>query len=110
MERKLIIQVSNDTFHSGNGDAWVNVLNAYEERYPSFEYYIDFEGEILRSPHQLYRWGRIFNGYPIHLVIKGTELKNINYLKELLKIASSKNYKDVLPKTPGWTTPFFHNK
>ena len=103
----LYIQVSNDTFHNGNADAWENILSSYVQKYPYTHISIIFQDEILHSPYQLYRWGKIFNGALITIILKGEILGDIKRLKSLLSIASGRDYKQVLHRMPGWISKFF---
>jgi hypothetical protein len=98
---KYKVQVTNELFHNGNVEAWKNILESYQKKYPGNRVTIFYDGEMVNNINSLFKWGKVKVGNIIFFSVKGDNIKEIAKLKQYLSQGASPLFKHFIKKNPG---------
>jgi len=89
---KYGVEVSNELFHNGNVEAWKNIIEAYNVKYPHLKVMVFHGGEQINDLNALFKWGKVKHGDTIFFCIAGKGIKDINKLRKYLSEGASNRF------------------
>ena len=89
---KHAVVVSNEMFHNGNVEAWVNIIESYEARFPETQVHVFHEGERIQNLNVLFKWGKVKHGDAIEFSVAGPEIQAVAKLKRYLTEGASRHF------------------
>lgn len=95
---KYAVQVTNELFHNGNVEAWRNIIESYEKKYPGTTILLYHNGQRIKHISSLFKWGKVKVGDSIFFSLVGEDLKDIAKLKKYLFQGASHNFKYFVKK------------
>ncbi len=95
---KYGVQVSNELFHNGNVEAWRNIIESYEKKYPGSTILLFHNGQRIKHISSLFKWGKVKTGDSIFFSIVGEEIKDVAKLKKYLYQGASESFKYFIKK------------
>ncbi len=95
---KYSVQVTNELFHNGNVEAWKNIIEAYETKYPSCKVIVYHEGELIQDLNSLFKWGKVKHGGVIMFQVVGDNIKGVSRLQKYLYEGASPRFESFLKK------------
>ena len=107
MTPRYSVSVTNELFHNGNVEAWKNIIEAYNHKYPDNEVLIWYENERINDINTLFKWGKVKHGTPIIISIMGSEFKEISKLQRYLFEGASPRFENFLRGAPGQILDIF---
>jgi len=104
---KYAITVSNELFHNGNVEAWVNIVESYKAKYPGLDVHIFFGGKAVENIQGLFKWGMIKNSDAILFSVSGADIQGVAKLKRYLYEGASRGYLAYVKKDVNKVLPLF---
>jgi len=104
---KYKVQVTNELFHNGNVEAWKNIIESYQRKYPASKVTVYYDGEEVHNIHSLFKWGKVKIGNIIYFSVRGEEVKDVAKLKQLLYQGASPLFNYFIKKNPGTILKLF---
>ncbi len=98
MSGKVSVQVSNELFHNGNVEAWKNIIESYNHKYPNCEVVVFYDNEVINNLNALFKWGKVKMGNVIIYQVIGSDFKDVSKLKRYLYEGASHRYEKFLEK------------
>lgn len=98
MTPKYMVQVTNELFHNGNVEAWKNIIESYQFKYPHLQIYIFHDGQRVNNINSLFKWGKVNHGDAILFSIVGEDFKSISKLQRYLFEGASNRFQVFLKK------------
>ena len=98
MTPKYSVQVTNDLFHNGNVEAWKNVIESYQLKYPSTKVYIFHDGKQVNNLNSLFKWGKVNHGDVVLFSVVGESFKDISKIQRYLFEGASNRFKVFMKK------------
>jgi hypothetical protein len=95
---KYSVQVTNELFHNGNVEAWKNIIEAYEAKYPDCKVIVYHEGELIQDLNSLFKWGKVKHGGVIMFQVIGENIKGVSRLQKYLHEGASPRFESFLKK------------
>ncbi len=95
---KYAVPVTNELFHNGNVEAWRNIIESYEKKYPGNTTLLFHNGQRIKHISSLFKWGKVKTGDSIFFSIVGEEIKDVAKLKKYLYQGASHNFKYFVKK------------
>jgi hypothetical protein len=95
---KYSVQVTNELFHNGNVEAWKNIIEAYEAKYPDCKVIVYHEGELIQDLNSLFKWGKVKHGGVIMFQVMGENIKGVSRLQKYLHEGASPRFETFLKK------------
>jgi hypothetical protein len=95
---KYSVQVTNELFHNGNVEAWKNIIEAYEVKYPDCKVIVYHEGELIQDLNSLFKWGKVKHGGVIMFQVIGENIKGVSRLQKYLHEGASPRFESFLKK------------
>lgn len=95
---KYSVQVTNELFHNGNVEAWKNIIEAYEAKYPGCKVIVYHEGELIQDLNALFKWGKVKHGGVIMFQVVGENIKGVSRLQKYLHEGASPRFEAFLKK------------
>ena len=92
------VQVTNELFHNGNVEAWKNIIESYNLKYPDIEIFVYHKEERILNLNSLFKWGKVKNGDSIVFRVKAVEFKDLARLKRYLFEGASNRFEKFLHK------------
>lgn len=89
---KYSVQVSNELFHNGNVEAWKNIIESYETKYPGLQVIVYHEGELIQDLNALFKWGKVKHGGLIMFQVAGENIKGVSRLQKYLYEGASPRF------------------
>jgi hypothetical protein len=89
---RYAIPVTNGFFHYGNVEAWRNIIEHYQDKYPNSKVHIFHREKPVHRIGSLFKWGKVSVGDVIQISVAGPEFKDIAKLKKYLTIAASPRF------------------
>jgi len=89
---RYAIPVTNGFFHYGNVEAWRNIIDHYQDKYPNSKVHIFHREKPVHRIGSLFKWGKVSVGDVIKFSVAGPEFKDIAKLKKYLTIAASPRF------------------
>lgn len=104
---KYGVQVTNELFHNGNVEAWRNIIESYEKKYPSNMVMLYHNGQRIKHISSLFKWGKVKTGDSIFFSVVGEEIKDIAKLKKYLYQGASESFKYFVKSDPNVVLTLF---
>ncbi len=98
MTPKHAITVSNELFHNGNVEAWVNIVESYKTKFPGTNVHIFHDGKPVERIEALFQWGKVKHGDAVLFSVSGVEIQAVSKLKRYLHEGASRNYEIFVKK------------
>lgn len=98
MSAKMSVQVTNELFHNGNVEAWKNIIESYNHKYPHIEIVVYYDNEVINNLNALFKWGKVKMGNVILFQAIGPEFKDLSKLKRYLFEGASSRFENFLDK------------
>ncbi|MCX8029247.1 MAG: hypothetical protein N2712_04540 [Brevinematales bacterium] len=95
---KYGVEVTNELFHNGNVEAWKNVIESYNVKYPHLKVMVFHGGEQINDLNALFKWGKVKHGDTIFFCVAGRGIKDISKLRKYLFEAASNRFHTFLKK------------
>lgn len=97
------VVVTNELFHNGNVEAWKRIIYSYLNKYPNYQVYVYYDGEIIHDLNSLFKWGKVKHGTAILVAISGpdAQLKDVSKLRRYLSEGASPRFEQFLKGLPG---------
>lgn len=95
---KYGIEVTNELFHNGNVEAWKNIIEAYNVKYPHLKVMVFHGGEQIHDLNALFKWGKVKHGDTIFFCVAGRGIKDISKLRKYLFEGASNRFHMFLKK------------
>ena len=74
---KYAVTVSNELFHNGNVEAWVNIVESYKAKYPGLDVHIFFGGKAVENIQGLFKWGMVKHSDAILFSVSGADIQGV---------------------------------
>lgn len=95
---KYGVEVTNELFHNGNVEAWKNIIEAYNVKYPHLKVMVFHGGEQIHDLNALFKWGKVKHGDTIFFCVAGKGIKDISKLRKYLFEGASNRFHAFLKK------------
>ncbi|MGC8965043.1 MAG: hypothetical protein ACP5KI_06740 [Brevinematia bacterium] len=95
---KYGVEVTNELFHNGNVEAWKNIIEAYNVKYPHLKVMVFHGGEQIHDLNALFKWGKVKHGDTIFFSIAGRGVKDVSKLRKYLFEGASNRFHMFLKK------------
>ena len=97
------VVVSNELFHNGNVEAWKRIIHSYTNKYPNYQVYVYYDGEVIHDLNSLFKWGKVKHGTAILVAIAGPDqqIKDVSKLRKYLTEGASPRFEQFLRGLPG---------
>ncbi|MFN4245744.1 MAG: hypothetical protein ACK4F9_06320 [Brevinematia bacterium] len=95
---KYGVEVTNELFHNGNVEAWKNIIEAYNVKYPHLKVMVFHGGEQINDLNALFKWGKVKHGDTIFFCVAGRGIKDISKLRKYLFEGASNRFHTFLKK------------
>ena len=104
---KYAVTVSNELFHNGNVEAWVNIVESYKAKYPGLDVHIFFGGKAVENIQGLFKWGMVKHSDAILFIVSGADIQGVAKLKRYLYEGASRAYLTYVKKDVNKVLPLF---
>jgi hypothetical protein len=104
---KHAVLVSNEVFHNGNVEAWINIIESYQARFPDLQVSVFHRGERVANLNSLFKWGKVKHGDAIEFSVAGPEIQGVSKLKLYLTEGASRNFMSYLKRDQNKLLPLF---
>lgn len=97
------VVVTNELFHNGNVEAWKRIIHSYSNKYPHYQVYVYYDGEVIHDLNSLFKWGKVKHGTAIMVAIAGPDpqIKDVSKLRKYLTEGASPRFEQFLRGLPG---------
>lgn len=97
------VVVSNELFHNGNVEAWKRIIHSYSNKYPNYQVFVYYDGEVIHDLNSLFKWGKVKHGTAILVAISGPDeqIKDVSKLRKYLTEGASPRFEQFLRGLPG---------
>lgn len=95
---KYGVEVTNELFHNGNVEAWKNIIEAYNVKYPHLKVMVFHGGEQIHDLNALFKWGKVKHGDTIFFCVAGRGIKDVSKLRKYLFEGASNRFHAFLKK------------
>ncbi|MEN2997509.1 MAG: hypothetical protein ABDH28_00495 [Brevinematia bacterium] len=95
---KYGVEVTNELFHNGNVEAWKNIIESYNVKYPHLKVMVFHGGEQIHDLNALFKWGKVKHGDTIFFCVAGRNIKDVSKLRKYLFEGASNRFHTFLKK------------
>ncbi|MCS7298674.1 MAG: hypothetical protein RMJ37_01775 [Spirochaetia bacterium] len=95
---KYGVEVTNELFHNGNVEAWKNIIESYNVKYPHLKVMVFHGGEQINDLNALFKWGKVKHGDTIFFCVAGRGIRDISKLRKYLFEGASNRFHTFLKK------------
>ncbi len=92
------VEVTNELFHNGNVEAWKNIIESYNVKYPHLKVMVFHDGEQINDLNALFKWGKVKHGDTIFFCVAGRGIKDVSKLRKYLFEGASNRFHTFLKK------------
>ncbi|MDH4128000.1 MAG: hypothetical protein OEV44_04555 [Spirochaetota bacterium] len=86
------LQINNTHFQFSNIEAWKNIIESYEYKYPNNKILIFYNGEMLNKIITLYKLAKIDAGTVVTFCVTGDKPKELNKLYKYLSVGAGPKF------------------
>lgn len=104
---KYGVQVTNELFHNGNVEAWRNIIESYQKKYPGNTVMLYHNGQRIKHISSLFKWGKVKTGDSIFFSLVGEEIKDVAKLKKYLYQGAGVDFKYFVKNDPNTVLKLF---
>lgn len=98
MTPKHAVSVTNELFHNGNVEAWINIVESYKVKFPGLDVHVFHDGQKVVNIQALFKWGKVKNGDVILFSVSGEGIQAVSKLKRYLFEGASQRYEAFIKK------------
>jgi len=98
MTPKHAVQVTNELFHNGNVEAWINIVESYKSKFPGLDVHVFHDGQKVANIQALFKWGKVKHGDVVLFSVSGEGIQAVSKLKRYLFEGASQRYETYIKK------------